>query len=139
MNDTLPEDQCDKMRQNATETGEVPLRQIRAIEMLLNGETHSEIADQLNIHRATLERWLKAPGFIKEKKALVEMAKEEIRGRIVDIVLNSITSLEKETDPEKGRPVQPWLALTIISKFGDGVFGKEKKPGAARPSIYTRL
>lgn len=82
-----------KLNENLSDAYLLTEQQYRAIEMLINGElTHSQIADEVGVHRNTICRWLRDDRFVAE---LQECANEKKRQTMNFINSKSLIAAKK--------------------------------------------
>ena len=89
-------------------------RQIRAIEVLLGGGTHSEAADAAGVHRITVTRWVNHhPATIAELNAALMEARTRHRFVVCRLMAKSMRVVEEALDDGDRAAAFRWYALNV--------------------------
>lgn len=113
------------MTQNATESN-LTTNQLKAIELMMTGNSNTAIASELGIDRSTLYRWKQEPGFIVEVNKRVNECSEQARVSTSYLLTEAIETLTKAVKDN------PRIAFDIAK--GMGLFG-----GISSPLLYESI
>lgn len=106
--------------------------------LLLEGRTHSEVADQLGIDRATLFRWKHRAEFQATFAAMQADVLKEARTQLVVLTQEAIKTVRRvmRDASTKGAPTELQAALAVLDRAGVEVTMKQAE-GVRR--IVTRM
>lgn len=96
--------------------------QSRAIQLLLQGESISDVATAVGRDRATLYRWLHQPKFIAERNRLAKETYDASRARLHNLARRAIDVVERRVDSGDLKAALAVLRMTGLAtaeKFDD--------------------
>jgi hypothetical protein len=103
---TATDTECDNVLHRASP------RQIRAIEILIGGGTHSEAADAAGVHRITVTRWVNHhPAVIAELNGALLEARTRYRFVVSRLMEKSMRVVEEALDKNDRAAAFRWYAL----------------------------
>ena len=104
--------ECKKKRENVT------IKQLRAIELRLQGKTIACICQEIGVNEITYYRWCKIKKFreAQEERRIEVFA--QIRDRTVGYLQKALTQLGKELDKKEFSPSAVSLMLNFYGRVG---------------------
>jgi len=104
----------DTTRQDATDANSgLSVKQDAAIPLLLAGETVSEVASALDVHRSTVHRWMALPEFVATLNSRRWEAREASEARLHQLQIAALDAIERAVENGDAR-----IALAVLKGTG---------------------
>lgn len=97
----------------------VTQKQLKAIRLLMRGETAQTVARMLKLRRETLSRWKKNPDFNREIEKVSNEMRSDFQLRLMHLVDASITAIDYELISAECDSKRIQMAMNIIKMFGN--------------------
>lgn len=93
------------------------IKQIKALELLIKGDSCISIARQLKLRPETLSHWRKLPEFIQEYERLIEDVKFNIRNQLTLFSEDTIRATRSELYNKEGNPKRLQIMLNLLQSL----------------------
>jgi len=99
--------------------GPLAPRRRRALSLLAEGRTTTEVATELGINRSTLWRWQQEPAFAAELSGLQTSTLAAVQSRLAIVANGAVDLLQTAiTDPDLAMPVRCRAAIALLDRCG---------------------